>query len=230
MGELTEADLARMSTPPDEAVHAALASGDIEAAQAAFDRFAGSVRSLQHYSVEWITSLLSFVARELGEDGVERALRATGNELVVPRRAAGATPWEDLPAAARAKVITRAMLANGGTVAVTEDDDAIRLSFRCGSGGRLVDEARYDTEGGPYYTLRERAARTFMRDSLPVYCAHCSIHNELMPLERGGVPTSIEEPTNGPGGRCVHVVPKDARDLPADAYTRLGLTPPEGSA
>ena len=58
------------------------------------------------------------------------------------------------------------MVTNGGRCEVTEDDDKIVLSFQCGSGGRLIDDGRYDVEGGPYLTLQERAGRTFS-DELP---------------------------------------------------------------
>ena len=78
------------------------------------------------------------------------------------------------------------MVANGGACEVDEDDDKIVLSFQCGSGGRLIDEGRYDVDGGPYLTLRERSGRTFSRAELPVYCAHCSVNNEIQRVEAGG--------------------------------------------
>ena len=56
--------------------------------------------------------------------------------------------------AARAKVIARAMVANGGECAVEEDDEKITLSFRCGSGGKLIDDGRYE---GELKTLSVRA-------------------------------------------------------------------------
>ncbi|MER3452584.1 MAG: hypothetical protein C4321_02465, partial [Chloroflexota bacterium] len=155
------------------------------------------------------------------EEAVERSLRSTGEEFVRPRRDTG-VDWASLPAAVRAKVIARAMVANFGTCEVAEDDEKIELRFRCGSGGRLIDEGRYDTEGGPYLTLREPAPRTFMRDALPVYCAHCAVNNEIQPVEWGGIPTSIEHPSPGPGGVCVHHVYKDPAAIPEQAYERIG--------
>jgi len=214
-----------MSTPAWERAKAAIDAGDPETAKAEIDQAAHAWASLQDYSINWIASLLSFIGEELGEEAVERALRRTGEEFVRPRRDTGVR-WEDLPAAVRAKVITRAMVANGGSVEVSEDAEKITLAFRCGTGGRLVDEGRYG-DGG-YLVLRERAGRTFMRDALWVYCAHCSVNNEIQPIEWGGVPTSVEHPPRVPGEPCVHHVYKDARALPGSAYTRLGLEPPGG--
>src|SRR5207244_13444599 len=71
------------------------------------------------------------------------ALPISGDEFVRPRRETGVA-WDSLPASARAKVIARAMVSNFGAVDVEEDDEKIVLSFRCGSGGRLIDEGRYE--------------------------------------------------------------------------------------
>ena len=68
-----------------------------------------------------------------------------------------ATPgadWATLPAAARAKVIARAMLGNMGEVEVDEDDEKIMLCFRCGSGGKLIDDGRYDGEHAYLHAAR----------------------------------------------------------------------------
>ena len=221
--ELTDADVESMVVPAWEMAKRALSAGDAEGAARWIDTAVARTRSLQEYSINWITSLLSFVGRELGEDAVERALRMTGDEFVRPRRDG---PWDSLPAAARAKAIARAMVANGGTCEVAEDDDKIVLSFRCGSGGALIDRGRYDRDGGSYLTLRTRAGRTFMRDALPVYCAHCSVNNEMQPVEWGGAPTSVEHPPTQPGEPCVHHVYKDVAAIPTEAYTRIGKPAP----
>ena len=92
----------------------AIATGDDERAVALIDEGAARTRSLQLYSIEWITSLLSFIGRELGEDAVERALRASGDDFIKTdgEGAVGRRCQRKL----RAKVIARAMVANGGDV------------------------------------------------------------------------------------------------------------------
>jgi hypothetical protein len=117
------------------------------------------------------------------------------------------------------------MLGNMGEVDVEEDDEKIVLSFRCGSGGKLIDDGRYEGDDA-YLTLREPAGRTFMRDQLWVYCAHCSVNNEIQPVEWGGTPTSIEFPPEAPGERCVHHLYKDVADVPDEAYRRIGQERP----
>ncbi len=221
---LSDAEIARMSTALWQQARAAIADGDTERGLELLDAAVTQWRSLQEYSINWITVLLSFIADELGEDAVEQALRRTGDDFVRPRRTTG-TDWGSLPASARAKVIARAMVANFGAVEVDEDDEKIVLSFRCGSGGRLIDDGRYEGEHA-YTTLREPAGRTFMRDELPVYCAHCSVNNEIQPVEWGGTPTSIEYPPERRGDPCVHHIYKDVTRMPAEVFERIGREPP----
>lgn len=219
-----------MTTPHWERARTAIEIGDADEALRQLDAAVERWRSLQDYSINWITSLLSFVGRELGEDAVEQALRQTGEEYIRPRREAGDLPWRELPAENRARAIARAMVANFGSCEVSEDEEKIVLSFRCGSGGRLIDEERYEDDaggGGPYLVLRERGGRTFERDELPVYCAHCSINNEIQPIEWDGVPTTVEHPPRGPGEPCVHHVYKDLDALPREVYLRVRKEPPD---
>jgi len=222
--QLTAGDVARMRTPLWEQAKTAIAQGRPGEAAALIDRAVDQWSALKDYSINWITSLLTFIGEELGEEAVEQALRKTGEEFVRPRRDTG-TDWGSLPASARAKVIARAMLANMGSVEVAEDDEKIVLSFQCGSGGKLIDDGRYEGEH-PYLRLRERGPRTLMRDELWVYCAHCSVNNEMQPVEWGGTPSSIEYPPERPGQPCVHHIYKDVTKVPPEAYERIGKREP----
>ncbi len=174
--------------------------GDHERAVALIDEGAARTRSLQIYSIEWITSLLSFIGRELGEDGGRARAARVGRRLHRRPRAEG--PWDELPANVRAKVIARAMVANGGECEVDEDDEKIVLSFRCGSGGRLIDEGRYDVDGGPYLTLHERGGRTFDRaDATRVLRA--LLGEQRDPAGRGGRRADVDRVPADEGGRAV---------------------------
>ena len=215
-------DLETTTVPAWDQAKAAIAAGDDERAVELIDVAVRRWRSLQDYSISWVTSLLSFIGRELGEEAVERALRTFGEEFVRPRRGDG---WDGLPAETRATAVARAMVANFGQCEVEEDDTKITLSFRCGTGGRLIDEGRYDGDDG-FLVLREKDGRTFMRDELPVYCAHCSVNNEMQAVEWGGAPTTVEFPPTGPGEPCVHHVYKDPASMPDDVYLRIGKRPP----
>ncbi len=224
---LTEPEISAMETPLWEQAKQAMRDGDAGRATALVDAAVRQWRSLQDYSITWITQLLSFVGKELGEEAVERALRELGEHFIRPRRDQG-RPWDSLPASFRAKAIARAMVSNFGSVSVDEDDEKITLAFRCGSGGRMIDEGRYEGEDG-YLTLRESGPRTFQRDELPVYCAHCSVNNEIQAVEWGGAPTTVEFPPMAKGEACVHRIYKDQSAVPDAVYERIGKRAPRRS-
>jgi len=221
---LSEDDLASMTVPLWEEAKAAVRAGDVDWALDRIDAAVVRWRGLQDYSINWVTSLLTFVGEEMGEEAVERALRKTGEQFVRARRDSG-EEWASLPAPARAKAVARAMVANFGECEVSEDDEKITLSFRCGSGGRLIDEGRYEGEGA-YLVLREAGPRTFSRPELPVYCAHCSVNNEIQPVEWSGYPTTVESPPTEKFGRCVHHIYRDMAAVPDEVYERIGKEKP----
>jgi hypothetical protein len=230
-------DIEAATRPVWEQAKDAIAEGDGERASALIDAAVVRWRSLQDYSVNWITSLLSFIADELGEESVERALRRFGEEFLHDRRATD-PPWSSLPAEVRAAAVVKAMVANFGSCEVEEEPDRFVLRFACGTGGRLIDEGKYRTDGDMeagqrssrdgYAVLRERAGRTFSRASLPVYCAHCAVNNEMQAIEWDGVPTTVEHPPERPGDPCVHHIYRDADSIPDEVFVRLGTTPPGG--
>ena len=87
---LGDAEIARMR---DAAVGAGEGGDRTRAtpttAKALIDRAVAQWAALKDYSINWITSLLTFIGEELGEEAVERALRKTGDEFVRPRRDTG---------------------------------------------------------------------------------------------------------------------------------------------
>ena len=199
----------------------AIDEGDLALAQDQLDRAERLARELKQYSIRWIAELLSWIGETEGEAAVEAALRQFGERNLADR----ATPehdWWSVPAEVRAKVVARAMLANGAGVELSEDDENIVMSYRCGSGGWLVDSGAYDG----LLTLTESGPRTFGRYSMWVYCAHCSVNNEIQAVETTGRLTSVEFPSERPGEPCVRHVYRDPDVIPEEIYVRIGKTKP----
>ena len=63
---LSDAEIAKMQTPLWEQAKAAIDAGDAEAAKALVDRAVAQWASLKDYSINWITTLLTFITDELG--------------------------------------------------------------------------------------------------------------------------------------------------------------------
>jgi len=214
-------DRRELETPTRELVEAAIDRGDVETAKKLLAGMERDWLRNKDYSINWITSLLSFIGRKLGEAAVEEALRDFGARYLSERRAGygAATPEQ------RLEGLVRAMKANGADVELTEDDDRFVASFRCGSGGKLIDDGAYAAPRD-YLTLHGPTPVTFGRPELPVYCAHCSVNNELEPIEQSGVPVTVEFPPERPGERCVHHIYKDPGRIPDAIYRRAGKEPP----
>ncbi|MGH2795428.1 MAG: hypothetical protein ACRDKG_14115 [Actinomycetota bacterium] len=211
----------QMETPTRTLVEEAIDRGDADAAKKLLRSMEMDWLRNKDYSINWITSLLSFIGRRLGEPAVEEALRDFGDRYLAERRGGYAAVTPDV----RLEGLVRAMKANGADVELAEDDDKYVASFRCGSGGKLIDDGAY---GPPrdYLTLHGPTPVTFGRETLPVYCAHCSVSNEIEPIEATGVPVTIEFPPENPGERCVHHVYKDPARIPVEIYRRVGKEKP----
>ena len=202
----------------------ALDDGDADLARDQIGRAERQAAQLKQYSIRWIAELLSWIGETEGEAAVEAALRRFG-ERNLADRSAPENDWWSVPAEVRAKVVARAMLANGADVELAEDADKIVMSFRCGTGGMLVDSGAYEGEAA-LLTLTESGPRTFGRDSLWVYCAHCSVNNEMQAVETTGRLTTVEFPPERAGEPCVHHVYRRPQDIPEEIYVRIGKSKP----
>ena len=208
-------------TPSQQLIDEAIDRGDAAEAKRLVAATIADFQRNKDYSINWIASLLSFIGRRMGEPAVEEALRDFGERYVRARRAGA----PDVGARKRMEGIARAMKANGADVELAEDDEKFVLSFRCGTGGMLIDGGAYQAPRD-YLTLHGPTPVTFGRPELPVYCAHCSVNNEIQPIEWDGAPATIEFPPSAPGQRCVHHVYKDAALIPDEVYTRAGAKRP----
>ena len=215
-----------MQTPLWEQAKAAIDAGRPDDAKALIDRAVTQWAGLKDYSINWITSLLTFIADELGEEAVERALRKTGDEFVRPRRDTG-TAWGDLPAVGTGQgdrpLDAREHGRGRGGRGRREDHAVVPVRQR-----RQADRRRALRGRAPVRDAARAGGPHVLRDELWVYCAHCSVNNEIQPVEWGEAPTSIEFPPTRAGEPCVHHVYKDVAAIPAEAYRRIGRNPPSG--
>lgn len=205
-----------VTTPTRALIDEALEAGDLEEAGRLVGLMERDWLANKEYSINWIASLLSFIGERFGEPAVEEALLDFGERFLRHRRAG----IDQVPARKVVEAVARAMKANGGTVTrFAEDAEKYTLEFDCGSGGMLIDSGAY-TDARGYLTLREPSRMLAGLDAMPVYCAHCPIHNELQPIEWTGHPTTVQFPDSVPGTRCVHHVYKDVSSIPPEVYAR----------
>ncbi len=125
-----------------------------------------------------------------------------------------------------------------GTIDFHEDDQKVTISFApCGSGGRTM--AGEERDGLPplrsspfkWAELSEAHDFTWNETGICAYCAHCCMLHETLPIAAFGYPVRVTDPPKAPlttESRCSWTVYKNVRDIPEEAYRRVGaVKPPE---
>ena len=101
----------------------------------------------------------------------------------------------------------------------------------CGSGGRARrgDPAQGVPTGleRPEFGYSEEPHDwTWGEQGVCLYCSHCSLVNEILPIERLGFPMRVTEYPASPDDKCRWILYRDPREIPAEAYERVGKTKP----
>jgi hypothetical protein len=131
-----------------------------------------------------------------------------------------------------------------GDIGFEEFDDRYVLSFDpCGSGGRTVQGDEIEGTGprmeAPYNwkVSEEPHDWNHFTPGVCLYCAHCIVLTEQMPMDRFGYPVRVIDPpvyTEGNVERqqCRWTMYKDPTLVPEEVYERAGRTKPKsfGSA
>src|SRR2546429_4889244 len=97
---LSDADIDEMQTPLWEQARAAFVAGRGDDGSALLDKAVDQWGALKDYSINWITSLLTFIGEGLGEGAGGQAVRQTRGEFVRPPGDTG-TDLGSLPASGR---------------------------------------------------------------------------------------------------------------------------------
>jgi hypothetical protein len=214
---------------------AALDRGEGAAARELLESFRAEQQTLQDIYVDWIWAMLTWVGRELGEPAVERLMRDTLGSWATARYAT----YLDLTFDERLALTVEGMRGHLsgpgrlGNVAVVDEGDRVVVSFDpCGSGGRARrgDPARGIPPASARQELGFAAGAhdwTWRRPGVCLYCAHCALVNEILPIERLGFPMRVTEYPERPEDPCRWILYKDPGDVPAWAYERVGKRKPE---
>ena len=125
-----------------------------------------------------------------------------------------------------------------GDIGLEEFDDRYVVSFDpCGSGGRTVQGDEIEGTGprmeAPYNWKVSEEPHDWNHYSPGVclYCAHCIVLTEQMPMDHFGYPVRVIDPPVYTPGRterqqCRWTMYKDPTAVPEEMYTRAGRTKP----
>jgi hypothetical protein len=205
----------------------ALDSGDTAKARKYLVR-QNEIKNFLHDSyLNWIVRLMTLIYEQWGEDAAVAAVRKT----VEPFATVGAMKHEivkegGLRAWIEQSIDIWRVHASYPGLTVTEDDEKVTINLApCGSGGQLINAGLFEGDTPQYARLKKPGPHTWGETEVPVYCSHCSLVHEIMPMEGYGQGAQLW--VHGgpfpkrPGDPCVHHYYKDPSKIPAKYYERF---------
>jgi hypothetical protein len=224
-----------LGKPELERSEAAIDAGDVAAFQAGIEDLRKVQREVHDAQAAWCWGLLTLFRDSLGEDRMEEVLRVSMEPWASERyaRLSDMSPNEMFELAIEGMRGHFCGPDGEGRIAVEEDDEKWVLSFDpCGSGGRMrrgVPERDDTSLTDPPYSFghAERAHDwSWGRAGVCLYCAHCALVNEILPIEATGVPMRVTDYPDDPDDVCRWTIFKSAAFVPDWAYERVGKGPP----
>jgi hypothetical protein len=227
--------------PPDElaACHAALQAGDADALARRLAELRERLREVHDAQADWCWGLLTAFRDELGEARMDDVLRKTEEKWVTARYTALAdlTPQELFELTIEGMRGHMTGPGRAGAVGVAEDVEKFVLSFDpCGSGGRMrrgdPERGQAPREAAPFRFGVTEAAHDWSwgEEGVCLYCAHCAVVNEILPIEHLGAPMRVTSYPTSAQDQCRWTIYKSSDAVPDDAYRRVGKTRPGGAA
>jgi hypothetical protein len=232
-----------------QAVTAAAYRQQPDAGRAALDIAKETWRQCHDRDVDHTYALMSLIKEQLGED----AIRDMYDRVLLPlfvwryeKFDIDKHPWDE---ALESLMLVACEAMRGhlvgpertGDMELIETEDRFILRFDpCGSGQRTIRgdwiEGTPSRMEPPYgWTVTEEPHTwTHGQKGVCLYCAHCVILMEEMPMDRFGYPVRVIDPPTYPDTnpdpnvrqKCQWQMFKDPTQVPEEYYTRVGRTKP----
>lgn len=220
----SDEELRAMEKRTVDRVTEAIDAGDSEEAKKLAKRMYNEFLAMHDLYRNWITGTLSSIGRRYGDEVLEEIMVEGTRAWWKPIVASLPKDPESLPA--KIKMFTAGLRGHLQPLWISEDDEKVEIKMcPCGSGGRLIQEGKYEGKDA-FLTIKNAQPLTYGRKDFPVYCAH-EYAMEKVDIEENGTPFVIVEPAEKLGKEyCRMVVYKDPDKIPAKYYERLGLKKP----
>lgn len=106
--------------------------------------------------------------------------------------------------------------AHGGNLTVQEEPSRYVVTLDpCGSGGQLKRKTDFGIAQKAYDW-------TWKKSGVSLYCSHCCVMWEIIPIEVRGYPIRITNIGEKPEDPCVHLYYKKPELIPEEYFTRVG--------
>jgi hypothetical protein len=214
---------------------AGLDAGDAARLASALDTLRDARIEVHDNQADWSWALLTLLQEALGEAAMGDAMRATMEPWLRERYAAlgSMTAMEIFELTIEGMRAHFVGPGRRGEVIVRDEPDRWVMEFDpCGTGGRMrrgdPDRGQVPRTDEPYAFATVEGAYdwTWGKQGVCLYCAHCAVVNEILPIEQHGTPMRVTDYPKDPGDRCRWTVYKDPSFVPLEAFTRVGKRPP----
>jgi hypothetical protein len=201
--------------------------GKAEEAKAMVDYFRTEMLVVHDIYAQYVQDILAFIATTFGEDQVEAAFRAALGTWFGERYEA----YNKMTLEERVQLTAEGMRCHldgperkGDFTLIEEKERYVYKWDPCGSGGAI--RRRAAAQGTEVASAQEAHNWTWGKKGVCLYCTHCSMVNEILPIENFGYPNRITEYPENPGDPCTWYIYKNPDDIPEEYYTRIGKTKP----
>ncbi|MCX6000160.1 MAG: hypothetical protein NTU41_11395 [Chloroflexi bacterium] len=218
----TDEELKELGTPSAELIQTAIDAGDMAKAKALTQQLHTEASSLHDAFGQWITSLLSFIGRNYGDEALERALKESSTVVFGPVAKLYEQCAKEGNVRARAELFVRGLRTHYVPMKIEEDEEKLVLEMHpCGSGGRMILDGYYEPPVD-FLKVKKPQPITFGRKDFPVYCTHAAMF-AMLGIEWTGAPIFFEDPSDKLGEKpCKLYFYKFPEKAPAEFYTKVG--------
>jgi len=214
--------------------YAAMERGELEEAKRIVEYARLEWQVVHDMYVNWSWSFFTYIARNYGEEELEKAYRGILGSYY--RNRYDRVMASDVKTQLQLTVegLRGHLMGPGrqGEIEVVEEEDRYVLKLDpCGSGGVARERVESGNEPNPELFGFSGKAHgwTWGKGKVCHYCGHCAFVNEILAIEHYGHPMRVTEYPENAEDACVWYVYKDPAKIPAEYYERVGKTPPPGA-
>lgn len=213
-------------------LRAAITRQEAEAATRLAERLRQEFKGPHDAMVVWVQDLLTFIAREYGEEAVAETVLHANQHIWAPRYEL----WERMTPEEKLQLTVEGMRGRlsgpgrRGDVIIREEEDRYVIAFDpCGSGGVM---RRGDPETGglpllvPGGTNQQPHPWTWGKTGVHWYCTHCCIIMEWASIQDRGYPFRPLAHTLDHSQPCVWYIYKRPELTRPEHYLNVGAQPP----
>lgn len=192
-----------------DGVREAIRGRRVEDVFAGLESGCAKAKTMHDRATSFVDDALTHLAKVAGEEEVNKVLRARYEPTI--------RGWISTTPSVKESIERAVEFQRGhfGKTSMREESDRFVVTCDpCGSGGQLRR-----TKAG---ARTEKAHDwTWNKPDVPIYCTHCAIMWEILPMEIRGVPIRINLPPEKDSDPCVHLYYKSAEAIPEEYFKRV---------